>query len=229
MRVIVGEQATARLLVDVQYRCSSCGKDNLATETLKGSAYTPTLMGFNVVQNLTDRAKDKLIEKLANVSNKADPHRFRAMGFTCICKYCGNVEPWANMTYSLLKELNAFSLVILFLSIFLSFFSFGAGEFNYRHFLLFAILALSAATCIGISIYINKNYKKMEQLIAVLPQESLPTILPYSKERHDVFNRVSSSHTPDGVVYDKWVCRKCGTQNSKQYSQCKKCGKYKNA
>lgn len=32
-----------------------------------------------------------------------------------------------------------------------------------------------------------------------------------------------------GSAADKWTCKHCGTSNSTNYGQCKKCGKYKNA
>lgn len=226
MRVKTGETVTARLIVDVQYRCSSCGKDNLVTETIKGSAHTGTIMGINLDQNLAGHAGDNLRANLATVLNQSDPHRFRTAGFTCKCKNCGHAEPWARMNYDKLEKPNTISISILIVSIIMSLVGLGIGEFNFMHF-FFAILALSASACIGISTYKNKNSEEMEQLIAMLPQESLPTILPHSKERHDVFSRASASHTPVEVTYDKWVCKECGTQNSMQYAQCKKCGKFK--
>jgi ribosomal protein L40E len=73
----------------------------------------------------------------------------------------------------------------------------------------------------------NSNNKKMEALIAALPKESLPTILPHAKERHDALKTVPRSTAPKEFKYDTWICQECGTQNTTQSSQCRKCGKYK--
>lgn len=37
----------------------------------------------------------------------------------------------------------------------------------------------------------------------------------------------TQSHSKEPVSYGVWICQTCGTKNSTQYSQCKKCGKYK--
>ena len=38
---------------------------------------------------------------------------------------------------------------------------------------------------------------------------------------------INVSHESAKIVGDKWICGHCGTSNSLNYSQCKKCGKYK--
>ena len=229
MRVKTGEVATARLIVDIWYRCSSCGKDNLVTETIKGSAHTGTFMGVNLDQNLAGHAQDALKANLTTVLDQNNSQRFRTAGFTCHCKNCGHAEPWARMNYDRLEKPNAVSVSILIVSIIMSLVGLSSGPFNFMHYFFFGLLALSAAACLGISAYKNKNSEKMEQLIASLPRESLPVILPRSKERHDSFSRGSGNHTAAEVTYDKWVCKECGTQNSMQYAQCKKCGKFKSS
>ena len=40
MRIKTGETATETLTVDIQYRCSFCGKDNLIADALVGKAHT---------------------------------------------------------------------------------------------------------------------------------------------------------------------------------------------
>lgn len=183
MRVKTGETVTAQLAVDIQYRCSSCGKDNLATDTIKASAHTGSVMGINLDQNLTGHAVDNLKANLTTVLDQNNPQRFRTAGFTCRCKFCGHAEPWARMNYDKLEKPNAISISILIVSIIMLFVGLIGGRFNFVHLFFFILLVLSAAACIGIAKYKNKNNEKMEQLIATLPQESLPIILPHFKRR----------------------------------------------
>ena len=59
----IGETATVRLDVDVQYRCSSCDADILTTGTVRAVAQTGAIMGVNLDSNLTGNAKKALVEK----------------------------------------------------------------------------------------------------------------------------------------------------------------------
>jgi len=225
VRVKIGETATTQVVVDLQYRCSSCGKDNLITETISGSAYTATFMGINSDKNLVKHSEENLVENIAVVMDQNDPQRFRAAEFTCTCKNCGYAEPWARMKYDKLEKPKTISVSILVLSAIM--FLMSLKSINYAMSLFFfAIVALSATACVCINRYKDKRMEKIEQLIAQLPKESLPTILPHSKDRHEEFVKAQRNQSGAEVQYDTWVCKECGTQNSMKYGQCKKCGKY---
>ena len=227
MRVKTGEIATVELNIDVQFRCSSCGTDNVEIETIRGSAQTPTIIGINTDRNFVSRAQDALKANLDAVLDQNNPKRFRAAGFTCKCRNCGHTEPWARMTYDHLEKPKTICLSILIVSAIMSITALSTGDFGPVHCFFYVLLALSAAACIGISAYKNSNNEKMEKLIAALPKESLPTILPHSKERHDALKPVPKNNTPKEVTYATWICKECGAQNTTQSSQCRKCGKYK--
>lgn len=230
VKVKVGENATASLNVDVQYRCSSCGNENLAMETIKSTAHTATILGINLDRDIAGEAKNDLENKLNTVLDQKNPRRFRTLGLACTCKQCGHAEPWARMNYDKLDGINGVSLCFLITagvisSIVMSGESIYDMEINFAHIILCAIVVASLAVCIGISAYKNKNNQKMEELISRLPQEALPRISLHSQERHNGFKK----STATAGTYDKWVCVECGTENSTKYGQCKKCGKYKSS
>lgn len=230
MRVKTGETAVASMMIDIRYRCSSCGEENLAIGTLSGTAHTGTLMGVNLDRNIHDKAQRDVMDKFAGLVGQIDSHRYRTAGLTCKCKKCGHKEPWARMNYTHLDKPYAVSLALLIMSVFMSLVGLAEQPFNVMHFIFFSILVLSAIACFGIGFYKSKNNEKMEQLIDALPPESLPTIFPYTKQMHDMFNnRTNTSPQKTQVTYDKWVCKECGMHNSLQYAQCKKCGKYKSS
>lgn len=229
MRVKTGETATTRLKVDVFYRCSVCGEDNLVTETITGSAHTGTIMGINLDQNLSAHAAENLQENLSTILDQDNPQRFRVANFTCKCRNCRHAEPWANMNCDDLQPLYTISRCVLSVSIFMLLTGLISASFNAVHCVFLALLCLSIAGCRGVQRHKTKRLEKMEQEIAELPLESLPTILPHSKERHSIFNRNLKVTSSGEVTYNKWVCRECGTENSVQYAQCKKCGKYKSS
>ena len=228
MRIKTGETAFVDLTVDVQYRCSFCGKDNLIAQTITSSAYTPTIMGFNLDRNISRSAMVALNDKLSAISDKRNPKRFRAVGFTCKCKNCGNAEPWARMNYKHLEKTNTISMCALMYSLMFSLMSLGAKSIKFMHILSYVILAVSATICACINVYKFNNTKKMERLLTTLPQESFPSVVAYSGERHKEFEKsLAKFHDLKEASYDIWVCKECGTNNSMQYSQCKKCGKFK--
>lgn len=244
MGVKVGETITVGLKVDIQYYCSSCGKENLTTGTIKESAHTSTLMGFNFDSNLKGTAQKALHNKIEAVLDQENPHRFRTAGISCSCRNCGQIEPWAKMNYDHLEKPKTISLSILILSAFFSLFGLKENPISVACLVLLAIAALSAAALIGINTYISKNNEKQEYLIAALPKQSLPIFLPHSEERHTAFYKKLSSGLPEQqrtsskeihsyssiateTQYDVWICKECGTQNSLKYSQCKKCGRFK--
>lgn len=182
VRIKTGEIATASLGVDIFYRCSSCGRNNSTVSAITASAYTGTILGVNLDRNLYSHAQNALQKKLATVLDQNNAQRFRAARFTCECKGCGHVEPWARMNYNHLEAPNSISLGILIFSVFVLAFALTVQPFNGVHFFFFALLVSSAATRICISLYKAKNNEKMERLIAALPPESLPTILLHSNE-----------------------------------------------
>lgn len=229
MRVKTGETATSALNVDIQYRCSSCGNENLAIETIEGTAYTATILGVNLDRNIAGQAREDLERKLNTVLDQKNPQRFRAVKFACTCKQCGYAEPWARMNYSNLDRLNVVSLCILGFSCVVAMAGAYESAINLARVIMMLIAVASLAACIGINIYKNKNNQKMEELIAKLPQESLPRISIYSEELHNTFGKSTTQGASAEATYDKWVCSECGTQNSTKYGQCKKCGKYKSS
>ena len=71
----------------------------------------------------------------------------------------------------------------------------------------------------------NANYKYEEVCSAKKGRDSVDVFHEWIAE---VKETSSNKQGLAKVAYDKWACRECGTQNSMQYSQCKKCGKYSN-
>lgn len=216
----VGEIATASLTVDIRYRCSSCGEENITKDTLKETVQTATIGGINIKNDVAGEARRSVRDKLAGLLGQIDPHRFRDAELSCKCINCGHKEPWARMNYDHLKKLNDISKITIILSIFLLMVPWRTATAIY---VLLTLFILGAASWVGIILYKSKNTEKMEQLIDTLPAESLPTVLP----RINPFNYGSAIHRAEKTTYDTWVCRECGTHNSLQYAQCKKCGKYK--
>jgi len=194
MRIKIGETATASLAVDILYRCSACGKDNLAIGRIKGSSYTPTVMGVNVDYDVSGSAEKTLWENYATVLDPNNPHRFRKAGFVCRCKNCGYAEPWARMNYDHLETPKKVGVITAVLSGIMLMAGLTAAPFGFMHFIFLAFFAMSIATCCGIRIYKRKNNENMEYLIAALPQESLPDIHTHTKERYDAFNQGITSH-----------------------------------
>ena len=232
MRVKTGETATARVTVNVQFRCSSCGKDNLTTQQVEGSAYSGTIMGFNLDRNLQEHAVENLQKNLAEIMDPDYSGRYRKAAFTCKCSYCNHAEPWAKMNYELLDKVRVFCLFpMLFFGVMSLAMLNGWETLGALPFIVWGITLLSAGAFFGIGIYKNKNTAKMEVLTARLPAESLPTVSLRTRERYkpSSFRKTDGdcSGEPGEVIYDKWVCEHCGTKNSMQYTQCKKCGKYK--
>jgi len=60
---------------------------------------------------------------------------------------------------------------------------------NLIHAVVLVVTVLSAVACIAIRRHKVRHMEQMEQLTANLPEESLPTIMPYSQERHDEFRK----------------------------------------
>ena len=172
----IGETATVRLDVDVQYRCSSCDADILTTGTVRAVAQTGAIMGVNLDSNLTGNAKKALVEKLAALSNENTPHRFRTAGLNCSCPNCGHKEAWAKMNYEKLEKPSAISGGILIASLLILLYGLSAHPFNSLHLAFLLVSVVSALIFIGIKTYITKNNEKQEQLIANMPAENLPTI-----------------------------------------------------
>lgn len=175
MKVKVGESATVTLMVDIKFRCSSCGKDNKVTIPMQGYAYTSTVMGFNIDRDLSGTATEELNDKFAAVLDESNPHRFRKAGISCICGYCCHKEPWARMTYERLAIPSVISAFIAFPSLIILFFALGQLTFNTIHQIAAILLILSSTTLWAINRYITKNDEELEKQIAELPVESLPT------------------------------------------------------
>lgn len=129
MRVKIGETATASLTVDVRYRCSVCGVDNLTMQTIKALAHTSTVFGINLNSSLHQTAKNNLIKTLTSILDVNNPQRFRQAGFKCRCTNCGHIEPWAKMNYERLENLKVLSVVLMVLSGMLL-----LARLNVRHF-----------------------------------------------------------------------------------------------
>jgi hypothetical protein len=244
MGIKVGETITACLKVDIQYYCSSCGKENLNTGTIKETAHTSTIMGFNLDNNLRGTAHKALSNKIDAVLDQENPHRFKIAGISCSCRNCGYTEPWAKMNYEHLQKPKTILSSILMLSAFFSLFGLKDQPISAAFFVFLAIAVLSATALIGINTYISKNNEKQEKLIAALPQQSIPIFLTHSEARHTAFYKKLSSGissqqpVPNQSVpthplsagesqYDTWICKECRTQNSLKYSQCKTCGKFR--
>lgn len=176
MKIKIGETAHATLVVDIAYRCSSCGKDNKVTTTMTEQAYTSTVMGFNIDRDVSGTAKDALYERFFASLDESNPHRFRTAGLSCICGYCMHKEPWAKMKYDHLENPQKISIGILMISVIVLFFGLGQLSFNIVHGIAAVLAVLSAAVLWCIDRYIAKNNEEQERLIASLPVESLPTI-----------------------------------------------------
>jgi len=197
MRIKTGETATVSVKVDVNYRCSSCGADNQSLETIEGTATTGTILGFNLDRNLSQHAKQNLLQNLIAISNPDDPDRFKKARLTCKCRSCGHTEPWAKLSHPRLDKIYRTVLVFLFTSAImfvcflftLKYRDRNVGNFLSDNFVFLGLIAVCAAVCVGIRLYISKHDKKMEEEIAALPEKSIPTIRP-----HNSSNTSSSSH-----------------------------------
>ena len=186
MKIEIGKTVTATLPVDIVYQCSACGKENLDIQTINGSAYTPSIIGINLDRNVSENAKTSLHENIDSLLNQENIHRFQEAKFSCKCRFCGHEEPWTRMHYDELEGVNKGSFNILWFSGLAMVLSMGCAPIFPISLVVFLI---STAICVGIKIHKIKNNKQMEQLILELPKESLPTILPYSAERHDIFKQ----------------------------------------
>lgn len=72
---------------------------------------------------------------------------------------------------------------------------------------LFIIIGVVAGcTCVGTYWFRSYNSKNMAKLIAVLPDTAMPRILPYSKERHALFEKRvrNESETPAALRIPTW-------------------------
>ena len=175
------------------------------------------------------RAKRTLNRTLFSLLEGTNPRRFRKAALLCKCKHCGKAEPWAMMNYEHLEIYRAIGYSISAVSgTFLLAIHSSDGSSLAK--LLFCFLfGLSTVSCIGIRIYKSLNNRTLEQQIALLPPESLPTVLPYDYERHSLINKSPTTAPTEKITYDIWFCKECGVMNSTKYAQCKKCGKYKSS
>ena len=195
MRVKTGETVEVWMNVDVQYRCSSCGEENFSICSIKDSAYTPTVMGFNLDRDISGTAKKSLYGKYDAITNSDNLHRFRSAGFTCSCSNCGNIEPWANVNYEKLEKIQKFLAIISVFSILSFMMTVATDESGMIWIPSLAITVVSYAIIFGITKYISKVYNEQLKLIAALPQESLPTVLPHSAQRYSAFKGRQSTKT----------------------------------
>ncbi len=189
MHIKVGETLISKLTIDVQYRCSRCGRDNRIRETVTGQAETSTIFGINTNRHLVADAHADLVLNLAAIADPKNPDRYRKAAFTCRCKRCGHMEPWARMNYERLRKPSEISLCIFICCSFLLFIltsvllSSPYANLNDMDPWLLALtlttFIVSLGVYIGIRVYKKKNSEKMEKLIAKLPEESLPHILPH--------------------------------------------------
>ena len=225
-KVKTGETVTVSLSVDLKYRCSSCGKDNVVPESLSSSAHTGTLMGVNLSRNLHEQATEALNAKLKCILNQNDPHRFRNANFTCKCKYCGHREPWASIDSERFNKISLACLCVLICSVFLLPFV-SLNPFDGMSLLFLLPTVFGVAGLVGTIIYKSKNCVRMAKLIAKLPPESLPTLLPHEPAIKRALRDDTMPRSAEQIEYDTWECNHCGTTNTLKYAQCKKCGQYK--
>lgn len=226
MKVKTGETATASISVDLKYRCSSCGKENVVAASLSGSAYTATVMGVNLTRNLQEKATEALSAKLKRILNENDPHRFREANFVCSCKYCKHQEPWAKMDSKRFNNIATVFTGILMCSAFILLIV-GVRPFSSMSFLSLLLTILSCVGLTATKIYEAKNCDRMEKLIAKLPPESLPSLLPHETALTRSLQEDTAPHASEPIGYGVWECKHCGTTNKLQFAQCKKCGQYK--
>lgn len=192
MRVKLGDTLVSRLTIDVQYRCSSCYVNNRIEQTVTGQAEMDRKSGISTTRDLVAHARADLAANLAAISDPKNPDRYRKAAFTCRCKNCGYMEPWARMNYERLKkpaELSLYifigcSVVLLFpISVFLFDSHVSLSDTALQLVVLIvAMFIMSLGVYIGIRVYKKKNSEKMEKLIAKLPERSLPHILPHETQ-----------------------------------------------
>lgn len=231
MSVKIGETATASVTVDVQFRCSNCGKDNLALQTVSGKAETSTVFGVNLKGDLAGSAREDLVENLEIIMNPNDPLRYRLAQFDCKCQRCGHAEPWARMHCKRLDLFTKLGIGLLFL-LFIPFIAtLSLRPVSAFHIIVWAVMGLTIAFCIGSRLYKTQHIETMDMLSRGLDREFQPTVSLYSRERHLEYHdqqraATGATDTAPQIDYGTWTC-KCGAQNSLQYAQCKKCGSMK--
>lgn len=189
MPIKIGETATATARVDVQYRCSSCGKDNLETQSLSGMVETGTIFGINLNQHLHADAQKSLLENMELIMDESNPGRYTRARFTCACRHCGHIEPWAKMNYSALDMPQKILLYVLVFGILPLLPTFSLRPISWFHIIVWTLYGLCAAAFAGILFYKYNNDIKMQALTLALPCESIPIVTIYAKERHEAFRK----------------------------------------
>ena len=98
MGIKVGETATITAFMDVEYRCSSCGKKNSQTLPLKGVGHVGTVFGYNLGDPVRE-AKENALGKL-RVLQSDQPNKYLITPISCVCERCGYREPWASLDHT---------------------------------------------------------------------------------------------------------------------------------
>ena len=188
-KIKIGETATSTLDVDIEYVCSFCDTENLCTETLTGSSYTPTVAGINLDKDIKLNATVEVFGAFYELTNPKNPDRFNNANLSCSCRRCKKQEPWARMDYSFLDRVYFFCLFVSVAAGFIFLTSGGLVSIEGLPLYLLIICVVTACICVGISRYKTVHTKKMVALIKELPLKSMPRISFYSRDRHDDFYR----------------------------------------
>lgn len=211
----------AEVHLDIEYRCSSCGKLTHGVSLCQAAVYS-NFLPKGVADHslpLEKVAFDKLDRKLDLILDKENADRYEAADLRCSCSFCGHKEPWTGMHYDkvdyvirLLSMWGSFISVpflLLFLLVLLPSTKGTPRQFS-NLFTLFAIAAMILAATWLLRVF-RRQYKqwhrrKLHRAILQLPQESLPRITfdPSDKKIASRYAKYVDRYvpyflTPDGV------------------------------
>ncbi|MBR6570100.1 MAG: hypothetical protein IKK75_06555 [Clostridia bacterium] len=173
MGVKVAQYYTSKIPVDIVYRCSSCGRENLFKEEISATGDT------------ANQAKAELQNKLNALVNDQSPRRLANVAFQCSCRFCRHREPWTKPTDDLSGGGMTLYLLLMAVAIVAVFCLLVNGQVGLA-------IGCAAVAVIILTIWGRSNGKKNHayrewrmQEISSLPRESLPVIMLHSPERHE--------------------------------------------
>ena len=157
--------------MDVEYRCSSCGKKNSQTLPLKGVGHVGTVFGYNLGDPVRE-AKENALGKL-RVLQSDQPNKYLITPISCVCERCGYREPWASLDHTRLEIAMGVGFGIAFISAILFLLTMKTPHPIRIVSLVFVILGLGLL--VGPMIWKKIHSNKMVALAEKLPPECKPS------------------------------------------------------
>lgn len=231
--VPVGRTVTSSLCIPLRiiYRCSSCGGQNInEAQTLNVSASVNGSLFSNREKLRTESQKLLMSNLHGELQSLADGH-YKKARFKCVCKYCGNKEPWTQYVDS--------SRIVLYLLILLP--AFLLMGFSFMMPLLtmaniFRLIAVALAM-VSLSLVVSSLAKniRLDRLIRRLPDENKPYIEILDPQINDILQRLKTSSQDMIAKYQQQtvipvrknnemiVCPLCGLEQLGTRESCARC------